>query len=86
METAPDTHWIGGRVGSRAALDAVVRRKIPSLRRESNPRTPIKITIKVLEIYVDFHIPKVTNFDISIFLYTVVVLWAVSEKNENIYF
>jgi hypothetical protein len=28
--------WIGG-----AVLDAAVKRKIPSLRRESNPRTPI---------------------------------------------
>jgi hypothetical protein len=28
-------------VGPRAILDAVVERKIPSPRRESNPRTPI---------------------------------------------
>jgi len=28
-------------VGPRAILDAVVNRKILSLRRESNPRTPI---------------------------------------------
>jgi hypothetical protein len=28
-------------VGSRAVLDAVVKRKIPSPRRESNSRTPI---------------------------------------------
>jgi hypothetical protein len=28
------THWIGDRVGSRAVLDAVVKRKIPSPRRE----------------------------------------------------
>jgi hypothetical protein len=28
---------IGGRVGPRAVLDAVVKRKIPSPRRESNP-------------------------------------------------
>jgi hypothetical protein len=28
-------------VGPRAVLDAVVKRKISSLRRESNPRTPI---------------------------------------------
>jgi hypothetical protein len=37
-ERAPGTHWIGGLVGSRAVLDAVVKRKIPSPRRESNPR------------------------------------------------
>jgi hypothetical protein len=35
------THWIGGWVGPRAVLEAVVNRKIPSLRREANPRTPI---------------------------------------------
>jgi hypothetical protein len=40
-ERAPDTHWIGGWVGSRTVLEAVVKRKIPSLLRESNPRTPI---------------------------------------------
>jgi hypothetical protein len=32
----PGTHWIGGWVGPRAVLDAVVKRKIPSPRRESN--------------------------------------------------
>jgi hypothetical protein len=40
-ERAPGTHWIGGWVDSRAVLDAVVKGKIPSPRRESNPRTPI---------------------------------------------
>jgi hypothetical protein len=34
----PGTHWIGGWVGPRAVLDAVVKMKIPSPRRESNPR------------------------------------------------
>jgi hypothetical protein len=29
-ETAPGTHWIGGWVGPRAVLDAVVKGKIPS--------------------------------------------------------
>jgi hypothetical protein len=28
-------------VGPKAVLDMVVKRKIPNLRRESNPRTPI---------------------------------------------
>jgi hypothetical protein len=36
-EIAPSTHWIGGWGGPRAGLDAVVRRKIPSPYRESNP-------------------------------------------------
>jgi hypothetical protein len=40
-ERAPGTHLIGGWVSPRAVLDAVVKRKIPSPRRESNPRTPI---------------------------------------------
>jgi hypothetical protein len=36
----PGTDCIGGRVGPRAGLDAVVRRKIPSSYRDSNPRSP----------------------------------------------
>jgi hypothetical protein len=32
----PGTHWIGGWVGSRANLDAVVSRKIPSPYQDSN--------------------------------------------------
>jgi hypothetical protein len=40
-ERASGTHWIGGWVGPRAVLDAVVKRKIPSPRRKSNPRNPI---------------------------------------------
>jgi hypothetical protein len=40
-ETAPSTHWIGGWVGPRVVLDAVVKRKIPTSCRKSNPRTLI---------------------------------------------
>jgi hypothetical protein len=40
-ERSPGTYWIGGCVGPRDVLDAVVKRKISSPRRESNPRTPI---------------------------------------------
>jgi hypothetical protein len=40
-ERAPGTLLIGGWVGSRTILDPVVKRKIPSPRRESNPRTPV---------------------------------------------
>jgi hypothetical protein len=40
-ERAPGIRWTGGWVGPRAVLDAVVKRKIPSPRRESNLRTPI---------------------------------------------
>jgi hypothetical protein len=35
------THWIGGWVDPRAVLEEVVKRKIPSPRRESNSKTPI---------------------------------------------
>jgi hypothetical protein len=41
MEKAPGNHWVGGWVGPRAVLGTVVKRKIPSPCRESNPRTPI---------------------------------------------
>jgi hypothetical protein len=40
-ERASGAHWIGGWVGPRVVLDAVVKRKIPSPHRESNRRTPI---------------------------------------------
>jgi hypothetical protein len=40
-EKVPGTHWIGGWVGPRAILDAVMKRKIPRTHRESNPRTSI---------------------------------------------
>jgi hypothetical protein len=36
-EEAPGTHWIGGWVGPITSLDAVVKRKIPRTRRDSNP-------------------------------------------------
>jgi hypothetical protein len=38
-ERAPRSCWIRGWVGPRAVLDAVVKGKIPSPCRESNPRT-----------------------------------------------
>jgi hypothetical protein len=53
-ERAPGTHWIGGWVGPRAVPDVVVKRKIPSPRRESNPRTPI--VQPVAECYTDWAI------------------------------
>jgi hypothetical protein len=40
-ERDPGTHWVVGWVGPGAILDAVVKRKIPSSLRESNPVTPI---------------------------------------------
>jgi hypothetical protein len=38
-ERAPGTHWIGGWMGPKAVLKAVVKKKIPSPRQESIPRT-----------------------------------------------
>jgi hypothetical protein len=40
-ERASGTQWTGGWVGPRAVLNAVVKKKFPIPRRESNPRTPI---------------------------------------------
>jgi hypothetical protein len=42
-QKAPGINWIGGCVGFRAVLDAVVKRKIPSPRQEPNLRTPISV-------------------------------------------
>jgi hypothetical protein len=53
-ERAPLTHWIEGWVGPRTVLDAVVKRKIPSPRRESNPRT--LIVQPVVQRYTDWAI------------------------------
>jgi hypothetical protein len=53
-ERTPGTHWIGGWVGPRAVLDAVVKRKIPSPRRELNPRTPIVQLVS--QLYTDWAI------------------------------
>jgi hypothetical protein len=57
MERAPGTHWIGGWVGPKAVLDAVVMRKIPSPLRESNLRTPI--VQPVAQRYTDWDITAV---------------------------
>jgi hypothetical protein len=56
-ERIPGTDWIGGWVGPRGVLDAVVKRKIPSPRRESNPRTPNVYT--VAQRYTDWAITAV---------------------------
>jgi hypothetical protein len=57
-ERVSGTHWIGGWVGPRAVLDAVVKRKIPISRRESNPRTPIVQAVAQRSILIQsFHLP-----------------------------
>jgi hypothetical protein len=54
-ERTPGTNWIGGWVGPRAGLDKVSKRKIPNLRRESNPDHPIVYPID--KHYKDWAIP-----------------------------
>jgi hypothetical protein len=56
-ESATGTHWIGGWIGSRALLDAVVKRKIPSTRRESNHRA--QIVQPVAQRYTNWAVTKV---------------------------
>jgi len=41
---APGTHWIGGWIGPRAGLDAVVKTGIPSPCRDSNSRSSSPLT------------------------------------------
>jgi hypothetical protein len=38
-QSAPGTQWIGAWVGPRAGLEAVVKRKVLSSCRDSNPRS-----------------------------------------------
>jgi hypothetical protein len=46
-ERAPGTHWIGGWAGPGAVLNAVVKRKIPSPRRKSNPDRPARSLVAI---------------------------------------
>jgi hypothetical protein len=55
-EIAPGTHWIEDWVGPRAVLDMVAKRKIPSLHKELNPRTPI--IQPIAQCYTDWAILK----------------------------
>jgi hypothetical protein len=66
MERPPSTHWIGGRVGLRAVLNAVEKKKIPTPRRESKPRSPI--VQPVAQSYTDWATTAVTEkITISVF-------------------
>jgi hypothetical protein len=62
-ERVPGTHWKGGWVGPRAVLNAVVKRKIPNARRESNPRT--LIVQPVSQRYTDWAITAMTLYGIG---------------------
>jgi hypothetical protein len=58
-ERAHGTHWTGGWVGPWAVLDAAVKIKIPSPRREPKPRTPI--VQLVAQRYTDWAITALTG-------------------------
>jgi hypothetical protein len=79
-ERAPGTHWIGGWVGPRAVLDAVVKRKIPSPRLELNPRTPV--VQPVAQRYTDWAIMALIE---SIYLIPPLLhsceMWAVTRRD-----
>jgi hypothetical protein len=73
----PGIHWIGGWVGPRAVLDTVVKGKILSPRRESNPRTPIVQLVAESLYRLSYHGPDSTNIhrnllliELSLFIYT----------------
>jgi hypothetical protein len=88
---APSTPWTGGWVGPRAVLDVVVKRKIPSPRRKSNPRTPIVQPVD--QRYADWTITDVLTKYKDNFTYTMtaVVDWQgnwsqlLSETETRIY-
>jgi len=46
-ERAPGTYWLDGSVGPRIGLDAVVKRKIPSLRRDLNSDRPARSLVAI---------------------------------------
>jgi hypothetical protein len=68
-ERAPDTRWIGGCAGPRAVLDAAMKIKIPSPRRESIPRTPI--VQSVAQRYTDWTITALYIFRVYLKTYPV---------------
>jgi len=75
-EITPSTHWIGGWVGPRAVLDAVVKRKIPSPSpQESDPKT--SIVQPATQHYTIYHtIPYHT-------IYHTVKLWHVNKHYQG---
>jgi hypothetical protein len=64
-ERAPGTHWIGGWVGSRAVLEAVVKRKIPSPRRPGTCRAGRSTSVANLQT---FSPDRVSFVDLAIWI------------------
>jgi hypothetical protein len=63
-ERSPGTYWIGCWLGPRTVLNAVVKRKIPSPRRESNSRTPI--VQPVAQRYTDWAVRALNPEDLDL--------------------
>jgi hypothetical protein len=61
---SPGIRWIGGWVGPRAVLDAVVKKEILSPRRESNPRT--SIVQPVAQRYTDWAVTALVIFMVKV--------------------
>jgi hypothetical protein len=72
-ERALGTYWIGGWVGSRAVLDAAVKRKITNPRWESNPRT--SIVQPVAQRYTDWAITV-------LYFYSIIVIVIISQEHH----
>jgi hypothetical protein len=93
-ETAPGTHQIGGWVDPRAGLDAVLKRKIRSSCRGTNPRSsspyprgiPLRYPFSNIIIYIKQkpNIKKVTVKTTSLFYYCNFTkfkpLWSTNEQ------
>jgi hypothetical protein len=82
----PGTHCIGCRLDPRAGLDtAVVKRKIPSPRRESNPRTPI-VQLVAAQRYTDWAIPARIQESIWKYIHSPSLPLSISEEKVSILF
>jgi hypothetical protein len=83
-ERAPGSHWIGGWVGPSAVLDTVMKRKIPSPHRKSNPRTPI--VQPVAQRYTDWAIAALETERSASLLFIRVVLGKVHLERVVTYY
>jgi lipopolysaccharide/colanic/teichoic acid biosynthesis glycosyltransferase len=68
-------------VGPRAVLDAMVKRKIPSPRRESNPRTPI--VQPVAQRYTDCAITTILLLLLLLLLIIIIIIIIIIIKAEG---
>jgi hypothetical protein len=80
-ERAPATHWLGGWVGPRAGLNTVVRRKIPSRRRDTNPDH--LIVQPVGSRYTDWFIPALISLYVCNGLWWKFVLAVYSKRCQR---